>query len=217
MLMKAVAVTISNKPTVVLDAGHGGFDGGAQDCGINEKEVNLAIAQNTRLLCELFGFNVVMTREDDLSIHDDGNLSVRAMKRSDLHNRLKLMTADPSSIAVSIHLNKFPQSYVHGAQVFYAPKSKDGDILARAIQDSFRLLLQPDNERTIKKADKNLFILYNNTITPAVIVECGFISNAEEAQKLADTDYQKQVAMTVCYSLMKFKNREESEVTENGY
>ncbi|MEG0542244.1 MAG: N-acetylmuramoyl-L-alanine amidase [Angelakisella sp.] len=214
MAMQTVAVATSNKPTVVLDPGHGGFDGGAQSNGVNEKEINLAIAEKERLLCELFGFNVVMTRDSDVSIHDEGNSSVRSMKRSDLHKRLGIMTANPSSVAVSIHMNKFPQAYVHGAQVFYSPKSKDSDVLAQTIQDNFRLLLQPDNKRTIKKADKDLFILYNNDITPAVIVECGFISNADEAQKLTTTNYQEQIAMTICYSLMKFQNREESEVTE---
>lgn len=213
METQTVSVTMSNKPMVILDPGHGGFDGGAQGGGINEKEINLAIAQNERLLCELFGFNVVMTRDSDISIHDEGSGSIREKKRSDLHKRLGIMTGSPSGVSVSIHLNKFPQSYVHGAQVFYSPKSKDSDTLAQTIQDSFRLLLQPDNDRVIKKADKDLFILYNNDVTPAVIVECGFISNAEEAQKLADKSYQQQVAMTICYSLMKFQNREESEVT----
>lgn len=204
MQAQAASVAQSNRLTVVLDPGHGGFDGGAQSNGINEKELNLAIADKERLLCQLFGFQVVMTRDSDVSIHDEASGN---WKRSDMHKRLDIMTAQPQSVTVSIHLNKFEQASAKGAQVFYAPKSPDSDLLAQTIQDSFKLLLQPENKRQIKKADKDLYLLYNNTVTPAVLVECGFISNPGEAEKLKESTYQDQVAMTICYALMKFQNR----------
>ena len=119
-------------------------------------------------------------------------------------NRLKIMTANPSAVAVSIHLNKFPQSRIKGAQVFYAPKSPGSEELAQTIQDNFRGLLQPENTRQIKKADSSLFLLYNNTVTPAVLVECGFLSNPEEAALLASEDYQDRVAFAICCSLLEF-------------
>ena len=208
MAVQTLAVAQSNRPVVVLDAGHGGFDGGAQANGINEKEINLAITQKERMLCTLFGFQVVMTRDEDESIHD---ADAANKKRSDMHKRLAVMLADPQSVTVSIHLNKFTQTSARGAQVFYAPAAPDSNILAQTIQDSFRLLLQPENKREIKKADKSLYLLYNNKITPAVLVECGFISNEGEAALLKTEKYQDQVAMTICYSLMKFQNRGETQ------
>ncbi len=121
---RVVELPTSTRPVVILDPGHGGVDGGAQGNGIVEKEVNLAIAKKVREFCVLFGFEVQMTRQEDISIHDEGKETIRAQKNSDLKNRLAMMTADPTSVAVSIHLNKFPQSRVKGAQVFYAPRSQ---------------------------------------------------------------------------------------------
>ena len=201
---RVVELPTSTRPVVILDPGHGGVDGGAQGNGIVEKEVNLAIAKKVREFCVLFGFEVQMTRQEDISIHDEGKETIRAQKNSDLKNRLAMMTADPTSVAVSIHLNKFPQSRVKGAQVFYAPRSQGSELLAQTIQDNFRGLLQPDNTRQIKKADSSLFLLYNNTVTPAVLVECGFLSNPEEAALLASEDYQDKVAFAICCSLLQF-------------
>ncbi len=216
LMTGVMRTTAANRPVVVLDPGHGGEDGGAQANGVNEQVINLILARKERLLCQLFGFQVVMTRDDDRSIHDQQAKTIREQKTSDLHNRLAIMTSDPGSIAVSIHLNKFPESYVHGAQVFYAPGSPGSDILAETIQQGFCQYLQPDNTRQIKPADQSLFILDQNTVTPAVMVECGFISNPEEAALLQQSHYQDQVAMVICHSLMKFYHGGEEPVgTEN--
>ena len=201
---RAVGLPTTTRPVVILDPGHGGVDGGAEGNGIVEKEVNLAIARKVREFCTLFGFEVRMTRDEDISIHDPGKNTVRAQKNSDLKNRLKLMTQDPTAVVVSIHLNKFPQSRIKGAQVFYAPKSPGSEELAQIVQDNFRGLLQPENTRQIKKADSALFLLYNNTVTPAVLVECGFLSNPEEAALLSSEDYQDRVAFAICCSLLEF-------------
>ena len=201
---RAVGLPTTTKPVIILDPGHGGMDGGAVANGITEKDLNLAIAHKVREFCTLFGFEVRMTREEDVSIHDEDKDTVRAQKNSDLKNRLAIMTADPSAVVVSIHMNKFTESRIKGAQVFYAPKSQGSDLLAQTIQDNFRQLLQPDNTRQTKKADSALFLLYNNTVTPAVLVECGFISNPEEAAQLSKADYQDRVAFAICYSLLQF-------------
>lgn len=203
---RVVELPTSTRPVVVLDPGHGGIDGGAESNGVIEKNVNLSIAKKVRELCVLFGFEVHMTRQEDVSIHDEDKTTIRAQKNSDLNNRLKIMTKDPGAVVVSIHLNKFPQSRVKGAQVFYAPKSQGSELLAQTIQDNMKNLLQPENDRQIKKADSSLFLLYNNTVTPAVLVECGFISNPDEAALLASEDYQDQVAFAICWSLLQFYN-----------
>lgn len=215
--VKTVGLPATTKPLVILDAGHGGMDGGAVGNGITEKEINLKIAQKTRDLCQLFGFEVIMTRDSDISIHDSDKTTVRSQKNSDLKNRLAIMTEPPGAVVVSIHLNKFPQSYVHGAQVFYAPKAADSDVLAEMMQLNFREKLQPGNERKIKKADSALFLLYNNTINPAILVECGFLSNPDEAALLKKEEYQDQIAMTICYTLMKYNGRgDETTYGNNG-
>lgn len=213
---RVVELPTSTRPVVVLDPGHGGVDGGAEANGIVEKNVNLSIAKKVRELCILFGFEVRMTRMEDVSIHDEDKTTIRAQKNSDLKNRLEIMTAEPGAVVVSIHLNKFPQSRVKGAQVFYAPKSQGSELLAQTVQDSFRTLLQPDNTRQIKKADSSLFLLYNNTVTPAVLVECGFLSNPEEAALLASEDYQDQVAFAICYSLLQFYDGSLGEESPDG-
>ncbi len=201
---RVVELPTTTRPVVILDAGHGGVDGGAEANGITEKNVNLAIACKVQELCKLFGFEVRMTRKEDISIHDEDKSTIRAQKNSDLKNRLKIMTEDAGAVVVSIHLNKFPQSRVKGAQVFYAPRSQRSDVLAQTVQDNFRTLLQPENTRQIKKADSSLFLLYNNTVNPAVLVECGFISNPEEAALLKTEDYQDKVAFAICCSLLQF-------------
>lgn len=196
----------TSKPVVIIDAGHGGMDGGAAAGGIIEKEINLEIALKTRDLCQLFGFTVIMTRDTDISIHDPEESGVRSQKTSDLYNRLDIMTETPGAVVVSIHLNKFPQSYVHGPQVFYSPCTEASKDLAQLAQDNLELHLAVDKEREIKKADSSLFLLYNNDVNPAILVECGFISNPAEAEKLKDEEYQNKIAMSICYTLMKYNS-----------
>lgn len=209
MAVQTSTVVEASKPIVVIDAGHGGFDGGAQGNGINEKVINLIISKKLQYVSSLFGYDCVMTRSADISIEDEQMRTVRERKRSDIKNRLKTMTKDPKSITISIHLNKYPSESVHGAQVFYAPFSQNSDILAQTIQTNIRNLLQTENKRQIKRADKNLFILYNNTTTPAVIVECGFLSNPNEAEKLKNENYQSKLALAIFKSMIEFQNGED--------
>ncbi|MEA5012103.1 MAG: N-acetylmuramoyl-L-alanine amidase [Angelakisella sp.] len=198
-----------NRPKIVLDAGHGGMDGGATGNGITEKDINLSLTNKTKTLCTLFGFDVIMTREEDVSIHDESKKSIRLQKNSDLHNRLEIMQQPGLCAVVSIHLNKFQQSAVHGAQMFYSPHLPQSKELAQMLQDNIRAYIQNDNNRKIKKADSTLFLLYNNKINPAILAECGFLSNPGEASLLKTEEYQDKLAMAICYSLMKFQNREE--------
>ena len=130
---------------VILDPGHGGIDGGAEANNLIEKDINLAIALNLRDFLSVQGFRVIMTREDDRSIHDQGITQISRQKRSDMYNRLAIIEDHPEAIFVSIHQNKFEQAAVCGAQVFYSQNHPDSQQLAQQIQTSFASLLQPDN------------------------------------------------------------------------
>lgn len=196
----------SKTETIVIDAGHGGFDGGAVGYnGIIEKDINLAIAQNLKQLLLISGFNVVMTRDSDVALCDGSTDEVAAvtMKKTDMRRRLKIMDETKNSITVSIHQNKFEQQSPHGAQMFYGVNNPLSKTLAECIQGKFVENLQKDNTRQIKMAQKDLFLLYY-TKSPAVIVECGFISNPEEAGLLANKEYQKKVALTIFEGITEF-------------
>lgn len=196
---------VDNMPVVVLDAGHGGMDSGATAAGVRECEINLAIAQKTRDLLTLLGYRVVMTREDDTLLADENAGSVRAQKRSDLKNRLDIMAGTPNSVGVSIHQNHFSQSYVHGAQVFYG-KAEGSRRLAELIQRNIAEHLQIDNRRKIKEADSTLYILNNNKTNPAVMVECGFLSNPSDTENLQQERYQGMLAFLITAALMEYEN-----------
>lgn len=194
----------AEKPVIVIDAGHGGVDPGAVgDNGALEKDINLAVALCLRDILRINGYEVVMTREEDISIHDPGITKISAMKTSDLKNRLKLLDSFPDALAVSIHQNSFPQSQYHGAQMFYGPNHPDSLSLANAIQTAFRSL-QPDNERAVKRATSDVYIIYNAQL-PIVLVECGFVSNPEECRNLCDAQYQQKIAFSIFTGISLFR------------
>lgn len=196
--------TSAAKPTIVLDAGHGGEDGGAVANNITEKDINLQI---TEILSDMFisnGYEVILTRNGDNSIETSGD-TLRDRKVSDMKNRLKIYNSSSDNIVISIHQNKFTESKYYGTQVFYSPNNQKSSLLAESVRKSVTGLLQPENERQCKSAGNEIYLLYNATV-PAVIVECGFISNAEEAQKLSDEAYQKQIAWTVFLGTVNYIN-----------
>lgn len=194
-------------PTIVLDAGHGGEDGGAQGAtGVLEKDVNLAIAKVLREMFVSSGFKVEMTRDEDVSIYDDSASTVRQKKVSDLRNRLKIINSNENGVLISVHQNKFTDSKYSGAQIFYSKNDQLSRELAEQMKKSIVGLLQPDNTREIKPCDKNIFILWESKI-PSVIVECGFLSNEEEEAKLKDPLYQKKMAFAIyCGFLQYWRN-----------
>lgn len=183
--------------TVILDAGHGGIDSGA--VGIDqtlEKDINLDITLKLRYLLELNGYNVILTRKDNNSIHDADADTIREKKISDIRNREKIITSNPNGIFVSIHQNKFYDSSVHGAQVFYSDNNPLSLVLAQSICDSVSEILMPEKKRQIKKSGTEIYLLYHSTI-PSVMVECGFMSNPEDLELLKDESYQKLIAITI--------------------
>lgn len=187
---------------VVIDAGHGGEDPGK--IGINgtaEKDVNLRIALLVKEYLEKNDVKVVMTREDGEGLNDAGasNKKVQDMKR-----RIELIEKTAPVVAVSIHQNSYPEEYVHGAQVFYYSGSKEGQKLAERIQTQLVKKADPDNKRQIKANDS--YYLLKKTGTPIVIVECGFLSNREEAERLCNSDYQEKIAWAIHMGILQYLN-----------
>lgn len=196
---------VTTKPSIIIDAGHGGFDGGASTSeGVAEKGINLAISLYLKDYLEFFGFNVIMTRDDDSSTESDSSLSIRSKKTSDLHNRMELMKKTENSIFVSVHQNFFTLPQYSGAQVFYSPQfSEQSSFLAECIQDSIVSNLQNDNKRQIKACGTSVYLIYN-AVKPAVLVECGFLSNYEESQRLQNEEYQRKMAFSIATGILKY-------------
>ncbi len=187
-------------PHILVDAGHGGEDGGAVAAdGTLEKDINLRVACCLRDLLRVMGYRVSMTRETDTMVNTEGTTQ-RERKVSDMKHRLA-MTRD-ADLTVSIHQNKFPQTQYFGAQVFYGTGHADSAVLAENIRAALVALTQPDNTRPLKKADNNVYLLTHAT-TPTVLVECGFLSNETERKKLKDPRYQRELAFAVMAGLMK--------------
>ena len=198
--------SINKKPQIILDAGHGGFDGGAvADDDTAEKDINLNICLALEGILKQNGYDVIMTRSEDISTEDQNIKPGTSRKKSDLSNRLTLMSEYPDSLFVSIHLNKFTTSAASGSQVFYSGNCEDSKLLGEYIQGSIISLLQPENKRVNKKATSSTYLLYNATV-PAVLVECGFLSNGDELLKLKNTDYQKKMAFCIFCGITEYFN-----------
>lgn len=198
-------------PTIVVDAGHGGEDGGAvSPNGRPESAYNLDIALRTELFLRFLGMPTVMTRSEDISLHDESAGTLREKKRSDLHNRAALVNKIPGAVLLSIHQNTFPVARYSGAQVFYnrAPESA---VLAKTVQDTLREALLPDNRREPKPLD---VILMNETRGTGILVECGFLSNAEEEARLRQPGYQVKLSMIMSLSVTKWVNAAENETND---
>ena len=195
----------ANQPIGIVDAGHGGFDGGAvSDDGTVEKDINLSIALYLQEYLAIFNIKTIMIRETDCSVEDNGLNTIRQKKTSDLHNRMKIMEETDNAIFVSIHQNKFPDGKYSGTQVFYSPKTKDeSQVLAQTIQDYIVNTLQKDNKRQIKECGTSVFLMYN-AVKPAVLVECGFLSNYEETQRLKSSEYQKKIAFCIAMGIQNY-------------
>ncbi len=202
-LMPANTIPDSTK-TIIIDAGHGGFDGGASASdGTVEKDINLQISLKTAQMLRLNGFNVILTRDSDTGTEDDESQAIAKRKKSDLSNRLQIMKDNPDAVFVSIHLNKFTTSAANGAQVFYTKNYKEAYDLALAVQNSITNLIQPENTRVVKQGTSSTYLLKNAAV-PAIIVECGFLSNKAELEKLKSDDYQSQMAFAVVCGIMDF-------------
>lgn len=193
----AVSVMPVDKKCIVIDAGHGGFDPGkvASD-GVNEKNINLAIASKLSTFLEEGGAVIRNTRIEDSSLSES--------KRQDLKSRAEIANNSKADIFVSIHQNSFPKSSVKGAQVFYYKGSEEGKKLAGFIQSRLKEVVDIDNSR-IAKANDSYYVLKQIKI-PSVIVECGFLSNGVEHNKLMRSEYQEKLAWAIYMGILDYFN-----------
>ena len=206
-------------PLIILDAGHGGEDGGAVAAdGTTEKDINLSITQKLDALLRALGFQTLLTRSDDSLHYGNTASTMREKKVADLHYRLQCTEQTPDCILLSIHQNKYTDPQYDGAQMFYSPNHPQSEALAHCLQDAFVNDLQPGNTRKIKQSGTEIFLLYKAKV-PAVMVECGFLSNEAEREKLKTDTYQQQVAACIANGLLQYfmmePPPEETTITEN--
>ncbi len=180
---------------IVVDPGHGGEDPGK--VGINdvlEKDLNLQISKKVKTLLEEAGIKIVMTREND---------KVPDAKKQDLNERVQLINSTNPTLALCIHQNSYPDAKIRGAQVFYHTLTEEAEDVAAIVQEELRTV-DPNNTRQIKENDT--YYMLKNTQVPTIIVECGFLTNPEEAEKLTQEDYQEQIAQAICEGIVRWLN-----------
>ena len=195
--------------TVIVDAGHGGPDGGTSAAdGTLEKDINLQIATKLNETLKAMGIETVMIRDTDVSIHNDSADTIRQKKISDLKNRLNIINNAENAIFVSIHQNHFSDSKYSGTQVFYSKNNPLSDSLADSIRHSVISYLQTDNTREIKQSGTEIYLLHHAQI-PAVMVECGFLSNINETENLKNEEYQRKIAFLIAVGIVDFFNKTE--------
>ena len=189
--------------TVVLDAGHGGEDGGCEGNGLVEKDLNLDITLRLASLLGEQGVTVVLTRDTDILLYDINSDYQGKKKAQDVRKRLEIAKSQENPLLVSIHMNYFAQTQYSGLQVWYSKNDARSKILANLIQSNVKSELQPSNKRVTKEATSSIFLLHNATF-PAVLIECGFLSNPDEARALTDENYRQNLANSIFKSIMTY-------------
>lgn len=194
-------ISQSSRSTLVLDAGHGGIDGGAiSDTGLKESDINLQIALKTEALAHFLGVDTVMTRETDT----DNSENKAYSEHDNLVKRVELANSTENAVLISIHQNKFPSAVVSGAEVMYSDND-DSKTLGLLTQDNLVAQLDTSNRRVARPAPKEL-LLTSSVKCPTILVECGFMSNPQEAQKLASNEYQLKIAAILAGSYIQYLN-----------
>ena len=206
------ATPLSGK-TIAIDAGHGGVDGGAvSDDGMIEKDINLSIALYLRDYLQQAGALVVMTREADEDLANDGTKKIRRRKSEDLHNRVQFIQQRKADSLISIHMNSIPSPRWRGAQTFYYTNNPENIRLGTFIQNEIKRNLE-NTDRMAITLNKNIYLMKQMQI-PAVLVEVGFLSNPEEARLFTQSSYQRKIAAAVYQGILKFYSGEK--LQENG-
>lgn len=200
---RAVTVIVENKETrplrrIIIDAGHGGEDGGATSCsGVLEREMNLEVAKRLNDLLNFLGYQTIMIRTDDSAVHTEGR-TIAQRKVSDLKNRVQLVNETENALLLSIHQNYFTDSRYRGAQVFYA-NTEGSRRLAEMMQASFRNTINPGSSR-IEKSAQNIYLM-DKINCDGVLIECGFLSNYHEESLLRNAEYQKKLSVVIATSV----------------
>ena len=206
-----VSTVEEKKHLIILDAGHGGTDGGASGAdGTKESDLNLAITMKTDAVLGLLGENTLLVRNMDTDLSDDTAKSISQKKVSDIRNRVSLVNAQPEGLLVSIHCNTYSETKYHGAQVFYNSVG-DSKVLAQTIQENIRLHLDSSNLRESKKISPDVYLMRHIEV-PGVLVECGFLTNPEELQSLKSEAYQKRLAVTIAVTILNHLSEDTSGV-----
>ena len=188
-------------PQIVLDAGHGGQDGGAPGPnGINEKDLTFAVTADLADFLRIAGYDVTLTRTQDVMM-SDGNAGTRKMQ--DMRYRLQVAKSVQDGRFVSIHMNRNPVTSCRGTQIYYSGNHPSGQLLANTMREAVVQTLQPENRRAVKEAGSSIYLL-DRLDCPAVLVECGFLSNPEEVALLCDPSYQKDLAFVLCKAIVTF-------------
>ncbi len=191
-------------PSVIIDAGHGGEDGGASGKGgALEKELNLDIAFKLTNMLRASGINVILTRTEDILLYDRNADYMGHKKSLDLRARLDISKSNPNSVFVSIHMNSFGDARYKGLQVWYSKNTAGSKMLADTVQSYVREALQNDNDRKTKAANSSIYLL-DRAVCDSILVECGFLSNAEEEALLLDESYRKTLAFTIFAAIKEY-------------
>lgn len=202
--VKTVSADADERKVILLDPGHGGEDGGAVGInGIPEKDLNLMISQT---LCELFrfsGYEVAATRTEDIMLYDKSADHLGRKKLLDLTARLNIANSTMPQLFIGIHMNSFPQEKYSGLTVYYSPNKAESKAAAAALQRDVIRYLQPDNDRELKEAGSNIYLL-DRIEYPAILVECGFLSNRAECERLSDPAYRQVLSLVIFSSLSSF-------------
>lgn len=189
---------VERKHSIVIDAGHGGIDGGATSCtGVLESNINLDIALRLEDLFHLLGYDTVMIRRTDESIYTQGN-TIAAQKVSDLKERVRIANETPGAILISLHQNTYSDSRYRGAQVFYADDAQSIK-LAQSLQQCLVATLNPDSQRKSKPA-KGVYLM-EHISCPGILIECGFVTNPEEEALLRNAEYQRKLCAVIAATL----------------
>ena len=205
-IITASAALNENKKIIVIDPGHGGEDGGTGGrSGALEKNINLDISLVLAELFEDSGYKVILTRDGDYSIGDQSISTIAGRKASDIKKRVEICNSSGAELVLSIHQNFFEQSKYYGTQVFYGANN-DSEELAESIQLRVRGDMQPENSREVKPGGESIYLL-RNAVPPSVIVECGFLSNAEEEKRLSDYDYQRKLAYSIFLGAVEYLHK----------
>ena len=194
-------VLTPDTPVLIIDAGHGGEDGGAvSGDGTPEAGINLAIALQMREIARLAGREAVLTRETDISLHGEGAQTLAEKKREDLQNRVAFCNEVPNGVLISIHQNSLPEfPTTQGAQVFFGP-AEGSEALAQGLQERLNATVN-QREKSCRPIGDGVYLL-EHAECPAVLVECGFLSNSEETARLKDTAYQTRLACILVSAAM---------------
>lgn len=212
----AVAAEAAIPRTIILDAGHGGADGGASGAdGTRECDLNLAITLKTDAVLGLLGEHTMLLRSTDTDLSSADAKSISQKKVSDIRRRVELVNSQPGALLVSIHCNTYSQEKYHGAQVFYTPAGTAKDF-GETMQIALKTAVDPGNARMAKAISPDVYLM-NHIDAPGILIECGFLTNPEELSNLKDPGYQTRLAVTIAVTAANQSPEQSSGVSLRTY